>query len=79
MALQASSGGLGQGDGFEQLLLLGGDGGQAVGRLALVQRDLVVLDPAGDLQSAFRGEQLCSASSVFRRICDALGSKGYAI
>ena len=25
------------------------------------------------------GEQLCSASSVFRRICDALGSKGYPI
>ena len=24
-------------------------------------------------------EQLCSASSVFRRICDALGSKGYPI
>ena len=25
------------------------------------------------------GEQLCWASSVFRRICDALGSKGYPI
>jgi len=37
-------------------LCWGGDGGQAGGRLALVQRDLVVLDPAGDLQSAFRGE-----------------------
>jgi hypothetical protein len=58
LALQASGGGLGQGDGFEQLLLLGGDGGQAGGRLALVQRDLVVLDPADDLQSAFRGERV---------------------
>ena len=56
LALQASGGGLGQNDGFEQFLLLGGDGGQAGGRLALVQRDLMVLDPAGDLQGTFRGE-----------------------
>jgi hypothetical protein len=31
LALQASGGGLGQGDGFEQLLLLRGDRGQAAG------------------------------------------------